>query len=154
MWREFTRYRRLDPEARQLFKRAAVLLPRIAISLRAFGFKKTKEALQKKLPLPLPPPLDESVAETVQRTCQMVRAGAHYSLLRPTCLVESLALWHLLERQGIPSSLRIGVRKTFQKFEAHAWVEYAGAALNQSDEQHQHYAAFDRALADLRGEQS
>jgi hypothetical protein len=153
MWREFARYRRLDPEARQLFKQAAVLLPRTALSLRAFGFKKTREALQNKLPLKPPPPEDERVAETVQRTCRMVRAGAHYGLLRPSCLVESLVLWHLLQRQGISSNLRIGVRKTSQKFEAHAWVEYAGAALNQTEEQHHHYAAFDAGLGDMRGEQ-
>jgi hypothetical protein len=154
MWREFARYRRLDPKARQLFKQAAVLLPRTALSLRAFGFKKTRDALQKKLPLLLPPRSEnEKVAETVQRTCRMVRAGAHYGLLRPSCLVESLVLWHLLQRQGISSDLRIGVRKTSQKFEAHAWVEYSGAALNQTEEQHQHYAAFDAGLTDLPGEQ-
>jgi Transglutaminase-like superfamily len=155
VWQEFERYRRLNPGARKLFQRAAVLLPQIALSLRLRGFKKTREALQKKLLLSRPkePVENERVAEAVQLTCRMVSAGAHYGPLRPTCLVESLALWYLLQKQGIPANLRIGVRKASKKFEAHAWVEYAGTALNQTEEQHQHYAAFDSGFADLPGEQ-
>ncbi len=155
VWREFERYRRLDPEARKLFKRAAVLLPQIAVSLRIRGFKKTKDALQKKLlrSHPLQPLENERAVEAVEWTCRMVRAAAHHGLLRPTCLVESLALWYLLQKQGISCNLRIGVRKASKKFEAHAWVEYAGTALNQTEEHHQHYAAFDSAFADLPGEQ-
>jgi hypothetical protein len=82
----------------------------------------------------------------------MVNAGAHYGLIRPTCLEESLALWYFLRRQGIPSKLRIGVRKIADKFEAHAWVEYQGQALNQSDEPHKHYAAFDSEFSDPPGD--
>jgi hypothetical protein len=74
--------------------------------------------------------------------------------LRPTCLVESLALWYLLQEQRVPADLRIGVRKMSGEFEAHAWVEYAGAALNQTEEQHRHYAAFDRGFSDLPGDPS
>jgi hypothetical protein len=48
--------------------------------------------------------------------------------------------------------LRIGVRKLSEKFEAHAWVEYEGEALNQPDEAHQHYTAFDNGFAEQPGE--
>ena len=92
------------------------------------------------------------LAEVVRKTCRMVRAGAHYGVGHPTCLVESLALWYLLQEQSIPAQLRIGVRKLSDKFEAHAWVEYDGVALNQVDEAHQHYAAFDAGFSDLPGE--
>jgi Transglutaminase-like superfamily len=152
MWRAFQRYRALNPEARKLFWRAALLLPQIAICLRLRGFKRTLEALQKS-----PPPAEPAqtknptTAEAVQMTCRMTKAAVRYGLIRPTCLVESLALWYLLETQEIPVSLRIGV-KTTDKFEAHAWVEYAGAALNQTEQQHQHYAVFDNAFSDLPGE--
>ena len=87
-------------------------------------------------------------------TCRMVKAGAHYGIARPTCLGESLTLWYLLQKQGVPAALRIGVRKVSEKFEAHAWVESAGAALNQQEEPHQHYAAFDSGFSDLPGEKS
>jgi hypothetical protein len=155
VWQEFERYRRLNPGARKLFQRATVLLPQIALSLRLRGFRKTREALQRKLLLshPVEQLENDRVAEAVELTCRMVSAGAHYGPLRTTCLVESLALWYLLEKQGISSRLRIGVRKASKKFEAHAWVEYAGTALNQTEERHQHYAAFDSAFADLPGGQ-
>jgi hypothetical protein len=153
MWRAFQRYRALNPEARKLFWRAAVLLPQIGISLRLRGFKRTLEALQKSPPSAAPTQTkNATTADAVQMTCRMTKAAARYGLIRPTCLVESLALWYLLERQKIPVSLRIGVRKTAHKFEAHAWVEYAGAALNQTEQQHQHYAVFENAFSDLPGE--
>lgn len=84
----------------------------------------------------------------------MVKAAGHYGVLHPTCLVESLTLCYLLQRQGVSADLRIGVRKMSDEFEAHAWVEYAGAALNQPDEQHRHYAAFDRGFSNLPGDPS
>ena len=79
----------------------------------------------------------------------MVRAAARYGLGHPTCLQESLALWWLLGRQGIPSDLRVGVRKHADKFEAHAWVERNGIAMNEPEGLHEHYAAFDAALASI-----
>jgi Transglutaminase-like superfamily len=155
MWKPFQRYRVLDPETRELFHRALALLPMIAFSLRLRGFKKTREALQRK-PSPDSPQktAKEKAAEKVQKTCRMVKAAAHYGIVRPSCLVESLALWHLLQRQNIPARLRIGVHKLPNKFEAHAWVEYESSALNQAEGEHQHYAAFDRGFSDLPGEES
>jgi hypothetical protein len=80
----------------------------------------------------------------------MVKAGAHYGLGHPTCLEQSLVLWYLLQRQRIPARFRIGVRTVAGKFEAHAWVEYEGTPLNQSEEElHQHYAAFEGEFSDL-----
>jgi hypothetical protein len=155
MWKPFQRYRALDPETRKLFRRALALLPMIAFSLRLRGFKKTREILQKKLPPDsLQESANENAAETVQKTCRMVKAAAHYGIIRPSCLVESLTLWYLLQRQRIPARLRIGVRKFPEKFEAHAWIECEGVALNQAEGVHQHYAAFDRGFSDLPGEES
>ena len=81
----------------------------------------------------------------------MVRAAAHYGVLRVTCLEESLALWHLLEKQNVPSSLRIGVRKVGEKLEAHAWVEYEGTALNQTEELHNHYLTLKSEFSEVPG---
>jgi hypothetical protein len=152
MWKAFQRYRLLDPEARKLFRWAALLLPLVALSLRARGFKRTKEALERRLEssgsVALP---DEPPSETVERTARMIRAAVRYGLARPTCLAESLGLWYLLRRQRVNAELRIGVRKVAQQFEAHAWVEFDGAALNQAEQQHRHYAAFDSAFSDLPG---
>jgi hypothetical protein len=155
MWELLQRYRALEPEARKIFGCAVALLPLISLSLGVRGFKKTKEALQTRFSLKSSAETaEEKAAETVKRTCRMVRAGARYGISRPTCLVESLALWYLLQMQSVPACLRIGVRKMREKFEAHAWVEYEGVALNQSEEVHQHYGAFDSGFSDLPGEKS
>ena len=82
-------------------------------------------------------------------TVHMVNAADRLGLVHPSCLAKSLTLWWLLGRQGIPSQLRIGIRKDAEKFEAHAWVDCDGTALNEPDEHHQHYVAFDAALSSL-----
>lgn len=150
MWKAFQRYRALDPEARALFRRAVFLMPRISMSLQVRGFQKTQGALRKQLSTTTLefPNAGGDAQRAVQATCRMVRAGARYGLVRPTCLVESLTLWYLLRRQNLPATLRIGVRKDATEFEAHAWVESEGTALNQPTEPHQHYAAFDSGLYD------
>ena len=79
----------------------------------------------------------------------MVRAAARHGFGHPTCLEESLALWFFLRRQGIEAELRVGVRKEGEKFEAHAWVEREGVALNEPEALHEHYAAFDAALSSI-----
>ena len=77
----------------------------------------------------------------------MVNAADRHGLVHPSCLAKSLTLWWLLGRQGITSRLRIGIRKQNDQLEAHAWVEREGVALNEPEERHHHYAAFEAALA-------
>ena len=43
---------------------------------------------------------------------------------KATCLVRALAGQILLERYGYTSSIKIGVSKSKDEFEAHAWLEY------------------------------
>ena len=136
-----------------MFRRAAVLLPAVAVSLRLRGFAKTREALQAKLDRVLPWEGDaKSEAELVERACRMVKAASRYGAIRATCLEESLTLWYLVKKQGVAVSLRIGVRKVQDKLEAHAWVEHGGVALGQAEELHRHYAAFDDKLLESSGE--
>ena len=153
MWQAFQRYRELDRATRNLFWRTLRLLLLISVSLRLRGFNKTRDALQQRLPVePAENAPAGPSAEIVQRTCRMVTAAAHYVALRPTCLEQSLALWYLLRKQNIAASLRIGVRKSADKFEAHAWVEHQGTALNSSEGLHRHYAAFASEFSGLPGE--
>jgi Transglutaminase-like superfamily len=155
MWNQLQRFRALHPGARRLFLHAAVLLPMIRVSLHARGYKKTQEWLQKRLQARSmsEATLDES-GDRVEMTCRMVRAAERHGWVRSTCLQQSLALWYLLGRQSISSRIRIGVRKQSDQFEAHAWVEHEGLALNQSGELHQHYASFDGDFPILPAEPS
>lgn len=144
MWEAFQRYRALDPEARRLFRRAAVLLLLVKASLGLRGFGKTQEWLKGRLQRERPA-LSKSAANTdiVDRTCRMVRAADRHAILHVGCLEQSLTLWYLLGVQGVSASVRIGIPKQTEPFEAHAWVEHEGVALNQLEEPHQHYDPFD-----------
>ena len=148
MLEQLRRFSALERKARGLFLRAAVLLPLISLSLRLRGFRKTQTTLQKLLSSPNGAG-DGSPREATNLTVRMVRAAVRHGFGHPTCLEESLALWWLLGRQGISTEMRIGVRKHSEKFEAHAWVEREGAALNEPEALHEHYAAFDAALSSL-----
>ena len=146
--KQIRRFSELKRPARGLFLQAFVFLPLISISVQWFGFCKTKALLQHLLSVLYGSQNPDAQARAAL-TAQMVRAAGHSGIGQPNCLKVSLLLWWLLARQGIASDLRVGVRKDGEKFEAHAWVECAGAALNEPETSHQHYAAFDAALASL-----
>jgi len=150
MWEPVQHYRALDPGSRRIFWRAVILLPMVRASLRLRGYKQTYTSLQKKLDPDVG--LKSGSGKEVQKTSRMVRAAFRYSPAKFTCLEQSLTLWYLLRKQGIATQLRIGVRKMDGNFEAHAWVEHEGVALEQPGEIHQHYAAFDREFADAPAE--
>jgi len=149
MWERFRRFSALERPARELFLRALVLLPLVSCSLRWRGFRATQAGLKLLLsdaPQERHPVL---VSKDAALTAHMVNAADRHGPVHPSCLAKSLTLWWLLARQGIPSHLRIGIRKEAEKFEAHAWVERDGAALNEPDEHHHHYTAFDAAFSSL-----
>jgi hypothetical protein len=147
MWERFRRFSALERPAQSLFLRAMVLLPVVAVSLQWRGFRATQAALQRFVSNSNTKNKSSNADERARLTAHMVYAAERHGLFRPTCLALSLTLWWLLERQGIESHLRVGIRKEGGKFEAHAWVERDGAALNEPEQQHHHYAAFDGALS-------
>ena len=154
MWEPLQRYKALDPASQRIFRRAAILLRLVRWSLHLRGYGKTYTSLQKRLhPQALGVETRPEMREEAQVTCRMVRAAVRYSLAQFTCLEESMTLWYLLRKQGIPACLRIGVRTENGKFEAHAWVENGGEALNQPEAMHRHYAAFEQDFPEPPAEQ-
>ena len=149
MWERLRRFRALERLARNLFLRAIVLLPLVALSLRWRGFGATQATLQRFLSNAHAEHDPALVNKDAAMTAHIVNAADRHGLAHPSCLAKSLTLWWLLARQGISSHLRIGIRKEDEKFEAHAWVESDGIALNEPDEHHHHYAAFDAAFSKL-----
>ena len=136
-----------------LFLRALAMLPLVSLSLRLRGFHSTRSTLQRTLSYHTPEMDSDSLNKQVALTSHMVNAADRHGLVHPSCLAKSLTLWWLLGRQGITSRLRIGIRKENDQFEAHAWVEREGMAVNEPEEHHHHYAAFDAALASLPEEE-
>jgi hypothetical protein len=149
MWERLRRFSALERPAQSLFLRAFVLLPVVSLSLRWRGFRVTRAALERFLSNPNSKQDNTVASGRAALVAHMVNSADRHGLVHPSCLAKSLALWWLLGREGISSELRIGIRKENEKFEAHAWVERDGAAVNEPEEHHRHYAAFDGALSAL-----
>ncbi len=153
MLESLRRFSALERPAQALFLRAAVMLPLVSLSLKLRGFRSTQSSLQKFLSHAAVRIDDGLAKKQAALTAHMVHAADRHSVVHPSCLAKSLTLWWLLGRQGIISRLRIGIRKDNEKLEAHAWVEREGAALNEPEEHHRHYAVFDAALVSLSEEE-
>ena len=149
MLKSLRRFSALKRPAQTLFLRALVMLPLVGLSLKFRGFEATRSTLRKMALGVRPGTASDPLNKQIALTARMVNAGDRYGLVHPSCLVKSLTLWWLLGRQGITSELRVGVRKQGGNFEAHAWVQFEGIAVNEPEERHRHYAAFDAALASL-----
>jgi Transglutaminase-like superfamily len=147
MWARLRRFSALPRAAKLDFVRAVLLLPLIRMSLRLRGFRATQKTLQLRISIGVAALPEAAAAEQTRLACRMVLAAGRYSLLKGTCLERSLALWWLLARKGIATQLRIGARKSGEKFEAHAWVERNGAAIGEPDGTHLHYAAFEKEFS-------
>ncbi len=83
-----------------------------------------------------------------QNIAKMVNIAAGHSPFVATCLHRSLVLWWLLGREGFASNLRLGAQKTEGHFEAHAWVEYQGTVLNDTEDVQQRFATFDAQVTE------
>jgi len=141
----------MDAGARGLFLRATAVLPVIFISLKMRGFGATQKFLLRSLPIVPQTSQQDSIhvvgaLKRTELTSRMVNAAIGHVWRASTCLEKSLALWWLLGRQGIACEVRIGARKQGGKFEAHAWLERDGVAINEPQQEHRHYAAFDAAF--------
>jgi hypothetical protein len=66
---------------------------------------------------------------------------ARYNHLYPmTCLRRALTLQKMLSRRGLAAELKIGVRKQAGQLSAHAWLEYQGKPLGETEQITEQYA--------------
>ena len=140
--RKASTFWRLSQSDRRLLLQALALFPLVALSLRLWGMKRTQSLLIRWFPARVTPIKRADCSAQVWTTARMVRVAARYNALWANCLKRSLVLWFLLRRQGIESQLRIGVRRQQGKFEAHAWLEWNGVALNDQSDVRQRFAMF------------
>ena len=92
---------------------------------------------------------DASQRQSAEMIARMAAAAARNVFFATNCLEQSLVLCWLLRRRGIAAELRIGARKEFERFEAHAWVEVDSAVLNDTSREHQHFVPFDGPISPL-----
>jgi hypothetical protein len=137
------RFCQIPPDERRLLIRATAALSLVGLSLRMNGFRRTFEQMERfsnrtddALPI-------DAMAESRKATQAVDRAAYNIPLYRPTCLPQSLVLWYLLRRRGLPAELRIGVRKAAGDFTAHAWVEHAGQVVNDDPDVAQRFTPVD-----------
>lgn len=71
-------------------------------------------------------------AELTDACATAVAAAAAFYPRRAICLEQSLVLYRMLRRRRQPARLRVGARP--MPFAAHAWVECAGAPVNELPE--------------------
>ena len=141
-WR---RYLALSPADRRPVLIAAFWLPIAAQMLRLAGLRRTQGFLSRFLHFPtaLPSIHEGRARNRALRMAHLVRMAVRNGFGSPNCLAESVVLWFMLRRRGIAGNLRIGVSKEGGRFEAHAWVEFEGVALNEDGLAPGQFAAFD-----------
>lgn len=145
--RRLQKYLALSQAGRTIVLRSLLLLPTVAVLLRARGMARTSAWLERlarraaRDPGALAPP----------EIARLVDAAA--SILGSRCLPRSLVLWHLLRHRGIPAVIRLGVCKPAGgALAAHAWVEHDGLPLNDGADVFERYTALTSSAAKFRAD--
>ena len=130
----------LQSAERTILLQALVALPATALALRRSGFEAVaRQALAGAL---APPVNGGGIGPRPKRIADLVGMAARNGPYQGNCLSQSLALWRLLHRRGVASTLRIGARRSPAGLEAHAWIEYAGMPLNDTRDVAQRFPPF------------
>lgn len=109
--------------------RCTAIITAVKLSLRAAGLRRTLRAIHRLAP---PSRATRDVPyDEVERAARRVATVAAFFPGRVACLEQSLTLYWLLRRARIPASFRIGVLPS--QFAAHAWVEYDGEPVLESE---------------------
>ncbi len=130
---------------------AALALVATKAGLRLTGFRRWKTLLVRLTPQTsdFTLPLDAAGIQNAREIARIQDAVCRHLIFHASCLEQSLVLWWLLSRRGIPVELRIGARKEAGRFEAHAWVEAGSLVLNDTGEAHLHFAPFDGSIISM-----
>lgn len=102
-----------------LTARALVLLPLIAVAVRAGGMRRVA---RRQLTHAGAVRVDEARAAAIARAVHRAARVA-----RPSCLTRALTIGRLLTHEGLEARLTIGVSRA--PFEAHAWLEHGTRVL-------------------------
>lgn len=115
---------------RPSYAACAIGLVFVDASLRLLGLKRSV-AIARRL-AGRRPDRTEAVRPLLGETVRRVSIAAAFYPRRALCLEQSLLLFILLRRRGIPVELRLGVQPF--PFVAHAWIEYQSRPVNESED--------------------
>jgi hypothetical protein len=143
--RKLQRFRALSASEKKAFLGAMALHPLFWIGLHTLGYARLQHWVDRASSVR--PTLDNTDLDQLLALGRVVNVAARHAFGPATCLSRSLVLRWLLQRRGIETQLRIGVRLAGGELDAHAWVEHAGVPLNDSADVGERYAAFDGELS-------
>lgn len=145
-WR---RFRRLSGFERGVVLQAVGVHSITQVGLRLAGFRRWKSVMDQWSHANSNDSSSKRTSDlkSVGEISRLAAATARHLPIPTSCLEQSLVLCWLLKRRGISADLRIGARKEADRFEAHAWVEVAGRAIDEGNEEHVHFVPF-KASAD------
>jgi hypothetical protein len=149
LMRNLTKFRQLPPDERWLLVRSILFLPVIHAALRVLGYSRTRRCLETWLPLSpgkekiIP---EEERLQRAQEIARIIAIAAVHGFNPATCLRRSLLLWGYLRGEGIDGRVCFGVRMLNGTLEAHAWVEYQGVVVNDSERVREAYQLLEDAL--------
>ena len=108
--------------------RCMLMLAAVRLHLKLRGFGRSIAAARRRGADVAGAGADEQAL--IDRTVQAVVTAAAFFPGRAICLEQSLTLYVLLRRRGVPVELRIGVQPF--PFSAHAWLELRGAPIEEN----------------------
>lgn len=126
----FRQWRRLKWTDRRLLLRAAWSLGIIDLSVR---FLPPRVLFPKEL-ADVEGGTSPAVLSRARTYASAIELASRHHIVRAQCLHRSLVLHGWLRREGLPSRLRIGVRKEGAELKAHAWVELGNEVVNDYPE--------------------
>ena len=125
------RYRSFVRDDLRLVLGAYAALLTTDVELRVLGYKRLLERIERG---PATDTVSPRRLRRARRFAGWLEQASHRHAVRARCLHRSLALHAWLRRKGLPSELKIGVRKENGELRAHAWVELAGHVVNDRQE--------------------
>ncbi len=123
----YPRHRSSSSKAGLLLVRAYVQLGITAVELRLLGFRHFLRRVPASSGDQQPTPVSLQRARHYARWIETASRGYPWGV---HCLERSTLLHLWLRRDGMPSELRIGVRRQGRGVAAHAWVELAGTIVS------------------------
>lgn len=139
-------WRRLPAHERRLLLLLAGLQPLLSMSLRVFGYKRTRGWVERWSQADATHLADPQEQADAQRLATLAGIAGRHGPVTSTCLRQALAVYGLLRRRGLLPQLRLGVgRLQGADLDMHAWVELEGQRLAQADARHLAFRAKGRS---------
>ena len=112
---------------------SVLTLPVVSVLLKLRGFRKTERFMALFSRLGIQP---EASSVRVEQAARMVSIAAVRGPYKARCLEQAITVWWMLGVMGISSTIRLGIYKSGQSVEAHAWVLHEGKiVIGQMNEQ-------------------